>query len=80
MGSGDSYVSLFLDSAIGKGGDPMGALTLFFLFLARFLPIMGLAPFLARACPHSGESRIWDLHVCCLSPHSSQSDNDYGRL
>lgn len=38
------YVALFINNAISKQ-DPLFALTLFFLFLARFLPIIALAPF-----------------------------------
>jgi len=49
---GDSYVTLFLNSALSKG-DPLSPLSLFFLFLARFLPILAQAPFLgARVLPH----------------------------
>lgn len=40
----DSYLTLFLNSAISKG-DPLAPLSLLFLFFARFLPIIALAPF-----------------------------------
>ncbi len=39
----DSYLSLFVNSAFA--GNPLGALSLFFLFLARMLPIIQSAPF-----------------------------------
>lgn len=48
----NSYLSLFINSAIAKG-DASAALTLLFLFLARFLPIVAQAPFFgARVLPH----------------------------
>lgn len=48
---GNSYVTLFLNSAIAE--NPMAALTLLFLFLARMLPIIALSPFFgARVLPH----------------------------
>jgi type III secretion protein T len=49
---GQDYVSLFISSALSVGN--AGALfTLFFLFLARILPIIALAPFFgARVLPH----------------------------
>lgn len=40
----DSYLTLFLNSAISKG-DPLAPLSLLFLFFARFLPIIALSPF-----------------------------------
>lgn len=47
----DSYVEIFLNSALAK--NPIAALSLFFLFLARLLPIIALSPFLgARVLPH----------------------------
>ena len=50
----DSYVSLFLNSSFAQGqGDFLAPLSLFFLFLARFLPIIGLSPFFgARIMPN----------------------------
>lgn len=48
----DNYLSLFLNSALSKG-DMLGPLTLLFLFFARILPIIALAPFFgARVLPH----------------------------
>ncbi|MEX1013016.1 MAG: flagellar biosynthetic protein FliR [Waddliaceae bacterium] len=48
----DSYMLMFLDSPLAKGG-PWGFLTVFFLFLARILPIIALSPFFgARVLPH----------------------------
>jgi len=40
----DSYVALYLNSALAT--NPLGALSLFLLFLARMLPIIQSAPFL----------------------------------
>lgn len=51
MNNGD-YVSLFLNSAL-SAYKPEAALTLFFLFLARMLPIIALSPFFgSRVLPH----------------------------
>lgn len=48
----DSYFTVFLNSAFNKG-DLLPVFTLFFLFLARFLPIIALAPFFgSRVLPH----------------------------
>lgn len=48
---GNSYVTLFLNSAIAE--NPMAALTLLFLFMARMLPIIALSPFFgARVLPN----------------------------
>lgn len=48
----EGYIAIFLQSALSKG-DPWAPLSLFFLFLARFLPIIALAPFFgARVLPH----------------------------
>jgi type III secretion protein SpaR/YscT/HrcT len=47
-----TYVNVFLNSAF-NAQNPTAVLTLFFLFLARFLPIVALAPFFgARVLPH----------------------------
>lgn len=47
-----SYVNLFINSAF-NAQNPLALLTLFFLFLARFLPIIALSPFFgARVLPH----------------------------
>lgn len=47
-----SYLYVFLNSAFSVG-DPLAVLTLFFLFLARFFPIIALSPFFgARVLPH----------------------------
>lgn len=49
---GESYVTVFLNSAFAAG-DFMAVVSLMFLFLARFLPIIALAPFFgARVLPH----------------------------
>lgn len=49
---GESYVDIFLKSAL-SGGNPLGPLSLFFLFLARILPIISLSPFFgSRVLPH----------------------------
>lgn len=49
---GSDYITIFLNSAIAAG-DSTGVMTLFFLFLARILPIIALAPFFgARVLPH----------------------------
>jgi type III secretion protein T len=49
---GSDYVTLFLNSAFAASGGE-AVLTLFFLFLARMLPIIALAPFFgARVLPH----------------------------
>jgi len=42
---GNDYISMFMNSALSKG-NPIAPLSLFFLFLARILPIISLAPFL----------------------------------
>jgi type III secretion protein SpaR/YscT/HrcT len=48
----ESYLRVFLDSALAKG-DALAPLSLLFLFLARFLPIVAQAPFFgARVLPH----------------------------
>lgn len=48
----ETYISLFINSALSKG-DMLGPLTLLFLFFARFLPIIALSPFFgARVLPH----------------------------
>lgn len=48
----DSYLTLFLNSAIANE-NVLAPLALFFLFLARFLPIIALSPFFgARVMPH----------------------------
>jgi len=48
----ETYISVFINSALAKG-DPQAPLTLFFLFLARFLPIIALSPFFgSRVLPH----------------------------
>ena len=41
----NGYVEVFLNSALSEG-EALGPLALFFLFLARFLPIIQLSPFL----------------------------------
>lgn len=47
-----SYLYMFLNSAF-NAENPLAVLTLFFLFLARFLPIIALSPFFgARVLPH----------------------------
>lgn len=47
-----TYLYVFVTSAFSKG-NPLAVFTLFFLFLARFLPIMALSPFFgARVMPH----------------------------
>lgn len=49
---GQDYVALFLNSAFAVG-NPTAPLSLLFLFLARFLPIIALAPFFgAKVLPH----------------------------
>lgn len=49
---GESYVDIFLKSALA-GGNALGPLSLFFLFLARILPIISLSPFFgSRVLPH----------------------------
>lgn len=49
---GSDYITIFLNSAFATS-DPTGVVTLFFLFLARILPIIALAPFFgARVLPH----------------------------
>lgn len=48
----DSYLTLFLNSAISKD-NIFGPLSLLFLFFARFLPIIALSPFFgAKVLPH----------------------------
>lgn len=47
-----SYLYVFLNSAF-NAEDPLAVLSLFFLFCARFLPIIALSPFFgARVLPH----------------------------
>lgn len=47
-----SYLYIFLNSAF-NAENPLAVLTLLFLFLARFLPIVALSPFFgARVLPH----------------------------
>lgn len=47
-----NYLYFFLNSAV-LADNPLSALTLFFLFLGRFFPIIALSPFLgARVLPH----------------------------
>ena len=49
---GQDYVTLFLNSAL-SAGNGIGVISLLFLFLARMLPIISLAPFFgARVLPH----------------------------
>lgn len=49
---GENYATIFINSALAQG-DPLAPLSLFFLFLARFLPILAQASFLgARVLPH----------------------------
>jgi len=46
-----SYLTIFLDSVISK--EPIAALSLFFLFVGRFFPIIALSPFFgSRVLPH----------------------------
>ena len=48
----DAYLEIFLNSAL-SGGNLWSPLALMFLFFARFLPIIALAPFFgARVLPH----------------------------
>jgi type III secretion protein SpaR/YscT/HrcT len=48
----EGYVSLFLHSFLSEF-DPMTALTMFFLFLGRILPVISLSPFFgSRVMPH----------------------------
>ncbi len=48
----DSYVMDLLTSAFARG-NPLAPLSLFFLFMARFLPIIALSPFFgAKVLPH----------------------------
>lgn len=48
---GDSYALLFIDSSLQ--GDPLIAMSMFMLFLARILPIIALSPFFGgRVLPH----------------------------
>lgn len=47
-----TYLYVFVTSAFNKG-NPLAILTLLFLFMARILPIIGLAPFFgSRVLPH----------------------------
>lgn len=49
---GDTYLELFINSALAKG-DALGPLALLFLFFGRFLPIVAQASFFgARVLPH----------------------------
>lgn len=49
---GQDYVTMFLNSALAAG-NALGVVSLLFLFLARMLPIIALAPFFgARVLPH----------------------------
>jgi type III secretory pathway component EscT len=48
---GDSYVTMFVNSSLAE--NPLAALSLFFLFLGRMLPIITLSPFFgSRVLPH----------------------------
>jgi len=48
----DTYAAIFLNSALAKG-DAIAPLSLLFLFMARFLPIVAQAPFFgAKVLPH----------------------------
>ena len=48
----ESFVKIFLESALAKG-DLLAPLSLLFLFLGRFLPIIALSPFFgSRVLPH----------------------------
>ena len=48
----EAFVKVFLESAIAKG-NVLAPLSLFFLFLGRFLPIIALSPFFgSRVLPH----------------------------
>lgn len=50
--SSDSFITLFLNSAFNKEGGLLSFIALFFLFLARFLPILLQSPFFgARVMP-----------------------------
>ncbi|MFN4174878.1 MAG: hypothetical protein ACK4HV_07245, partial [Parachlamydiaceae bacterium] len=51
-GFSNSYIELFINSALSEG-EALGPLALFFLFLARMLPIIALSPFFgARVLPN----------------------------
>lgn len=48
----DSFIQLFINSALNKEGGFLSFLSLFFLFMARFLPILLQSPFFgARVMP-----------------------------
>lgn len=48
----EDYINLFINSAFARN-NPEAAISLFFLFLARFLPIIALSPFFgSRVLPH----------------------------
>lgn len=52
VGYSNSYIELFLNSALSEG-EALGPLALFFLFLCRMLPIISLSPFFgARVLPN----------------------------
>ena len=68
MPEGD-YTTFFLNSALAKG-NPLAPLSLLFLFMARFLPIIALAPFFgSRVLPHPVKVCFALVMFVVLLPH-----------
>jgi type III secretion protein T len=65
----ESYLTLFINSAVGQG-DILSPLTLLFLFFARFLPIIAQAPFFgARLLPHPAKVTFAICMFVIFLPH-----------
>jgi type III secretory pathway component EscT len=65
----ESYLRVFLDSALAKG-DALAPLSLLLLFLARFLPIVAQAPFFgARVLPHPVKVAFGLTMFVVMLPH-----------
>lgn len=66
---GDTYAAMFLNSALAQG-DAIAPLSLFFLFLARFLPIIAQAPFFgAKVLPHPVKVAFAIMMFVVFLPH-----------
>ncbi len=61
----DSFITLFLNSALNAEGGFLSFLSLFFLFMARFLPIILQSPFFgARLMPQPAKVALAYQYLC----------------
>src|ERR1700733_4910047 len=68
----DNYVTMFLNNAL-LSQDPGAVLILFFLFMARILPIIALTPFLgSRILPHPVKATFAIALFAIFLPHLLQ--------